>query len=78
MIDIYLDFESTGINPYYHEPITGFFYIDDNNFYEYKARPLSWSLEAEDIHKISYSEAMNYPEKKRSLSQFIKLVAKQF
>lgn len=71
MINIFFDCETTGINPYCSEIITAFFYIDDNNTYEYKARPLQWSKNAELIHNISYAEASLYPDKSEALTNLI-------
>ena len=71
MINVFFDCETTGINPYCSEIITAFFYIDDNNFYEYKAKPLLWSHEAELIHGITFNEACTYPEKSIAINKLI-------
>lgn len=71
MISVFFDCETTGINPYVAEIIEMFFYIDDNNTYHYKARPLEWSNEAEQIHKISYAQASLYPDKSIAIKNLI-------
>ena len=76
--DIYFDCETTGLNPYCSELITAFFYIDDDNTFELKARPLDWSYEAQQIHKISLEDAMNFPEKKHSYRELLKWLPKNF
>ena len=71
MINVFFDCETTGVNPYCAEVITAFFYIDDNTYYEYKARPLEWSYEAEQIHGITYGEANLYPDKSIAIKNLI-------
>lgn len=71
MIDVFFDCETTGINPYCSEIITAFFYIDEYTSYEYKAKPLIWSAEAQAIHGITYQEACFYPEKSIAINNLI-------
>jgi DNA polymerase III epsilon subunit-like protein len=78
MIDIALDCETTGINPYYSEVIEAYFYIDDNNAFHLKARPDNWCYEAEQIHKISYAQASTYPDKKTAYRELLQWLPKDF
>jgi len=70
MIEIFLDIESTGINPYYSEVIEAYFevYINGQQVDDYylKAKIDNWSYEAEEIHKISQMQANMYPDKKEA------------
>jgi DNA polymerase elongation subunit (family B) len=77
MINIFFDSETTGINPYVSEVIEMYFHVNDEMNYHYKARPFEWSHEAEVIHKISYAQAMTYPDKMEALTNFIEWL-KQF
>jgi DNA polymerase III epsilon subunit-like protein len=59
---IVLDLETTGINVFDAEIITGFFIHADESFnikstYEIKCNPINWSDEAEKIHGITRQEA---------------------
>jgi DNA polymerase III epsilon subunit-like protein len=78
MINIYLDTETTGLNPYYDELITAFFYIDEDNYFDLKARPINWSYEAELIHGISEHEASMYPDKKTAFRELLKWLPDDF
>ena len=77
---IIFDFETTSLNPYGGEVITGHF-IKCNNLLE-KLDELSvffkpdvsenlWNLDAQDIHKISYKEASSFPISEIGLNQII-------
>lgn len=72
MIDIFLDCETTGINPYCSEIIQAYFYVNDDLNHHLKARPLEWSYEAQEIHGITYVEASDYPEKKDAYRAWLK------
>ena len=78
MINIYLDCETTGINPYYNEVIEAYFYIDDETNYHLKVKPDNWSYEAEQIHKISYAQSSTYPDKKTAYRELLKWLPKDF
>ena len=78
MINVYLDCETTGLNPYCSEVIEAFFYIDESNSFHLKCKPLEWSDEAAMIHKIPYSVAMSYPEKKDAFRELLNWLPKDF
>jgi hypothetical protein len=78
MINVYLDCETTGLNPYCSEVIEAFFYIDESNSFHLKCKPLEWSDEAAIIHKIPYSVAMSYPEKKDAFRGLLNWLPKDF
>lgn len=77
MINVFFDCETTGINPYCNEIIEAYFYVNDDINYYYKAKPDSWNEDAEKVHKISYAQALTYPDKKEALSDLAKWL-KQF
>lgn len=68
MINIFFDNEGTDLNPYTTNIIEAYFYVNDDINYYYKARPDSWNENAEKIHKISYAQALTYPDKKEALA----------
>lgn len=78
MINIYLDCETTGINPMYHEIIEAYFYINEDINYHLKARPDNWCEQAEQIHKISYAQASTYSDKKTAYRELLKWLPKDF
>lgn len=71
MINVFLDCETTGINPYCNDIIEAYFYVNDEVNYHYKAKPLQWSHEAELIHNISYAKAMTYPDKSEAIKNLL-------
>lgn len=63
---IVFDIETTGINVFDAEIITGHFLSVDDSFnivseYELKCRPWKWSIEAEKVHGITQQEASTFP-----------------
>jgi DNA polymerase III epsilon subunit-like protein len=72
MINIFFDNEGTDLNPYVTNIIEAYFYVNDDINYYYKARPDSWNENAEKVHKISYAQALTYPDKKDALSDLAK------
>jgi len=78
MINVYLDCETTGINPYCSEIIEAFFYINEENSFHLKCKPDTWSLEAEKVHKIPEYKAMTYPSKKDAFRELLKWLPKDF
>lgn len=76
MINVFFDCETTGINPYCSEIIEAYFYVNDDVNYHYKARPLTWSNEAQAIHGISYASASLYPDKSIAIENLINWIAK--
>ena len=77
MINIFFDNEGTDLNPYVTNIIEAYFYVNDDINYYYKAKPDSWNEDAEKVHKISYAQALTYPDKKEALSDLAKWL-KQF
>ena len=71
MINIFCDAETTGLNCYCDEIIEMYFHINNDINYHYKARPLEWSYEAEQIHGITYGEANLYPDKSIAIKNLI-------
>lgn len=72
MNKLFFDIETTGVNPYVSEIITGSFLLLDNHYnylsrYEFRSQVDSWNHDAEKIHKISHSETMTYPAKHTAL-----------
>lgn len=62
---IVLDLETTGVNVFDAEIITGFFIHADESFnikstYEIKCNPSKWSEEAEKVHGITHQEASTF------------------
>lgn len=75
MNKLFFDIETTGLNPYTAEILTGCFILLDkeNNYideYEFKSQVDTWSESAEKIHKISFSESSTYPSKRQALDGF--------
>lgn len=78
LIDIFVDTETNGLNPYYNCVIEAYFYIDEKNNYHLKTKPDFWDEQAAEIHGISYAEAMTYPDKKTAWRDFLKWLPKDF
>lgn len=76
------DLETTGLNPYQDNWITGSFAILDpetlqvEDEIELKSRPTKWSREAFLIHKIPEASAMNFPERIKTLRELIAFLPK--
>jgi DNA polymerase III epsilon subunit-like protein len=82
MIDIYMDAETTGVNPYRDEPIEIYFRAyKDGEFYDdyyFKSKVDVWSYEAELIHGISQLKAQNYPNKDTAFRQLLDWLPSRF
>lgn len=79
MNKLFLDIESTGINPYTAEIITGYFDLCANSQslknYTLKSQVDVWGDEAAEIHKISKAEMLTYPPKKLALDNFCEFLS---
>lgn len=74
----FFDLETTSKEPALAEIVTGYFKTVDSETrglideLHVKMRPIKWSVEAEAIHKISYEEAMTYPDKKTMMREIFR------
>lgn len=75
---IFVDFESTGINPYQSEALTAFFLREDGEAYEFKSKVRTWSEEAAEIHGITESEMHTYPNKDYAWEQLLEWLPSEF
>jgi len=82
MINIFLDAETTGINPYCSEVIEACFksyengvFVDEHYF---KSQVNNWSYEAELIHKINYHKMLTYQPKKKAWNSLINWLPSEF
>jgi len=60
------DIETNSKCIYDAEIIEAYFLLEDGSDYHFKSRVDNWSIEAEMIHKIPYSIASTYPDKKQA------------
>lgn len=78
-IDIVIDFESTGINPYVHEPITGFMLrLDNGEFHHFRSQVREWKEDAELIHGISEKDTLLFDDKKTAFRKLLKWLPQNF
>lgn len=75
MNKLFLDIESNSLNPYDAEILTGSFKLTDEDLntvdsYYLESKVNKWSIEAEQIHKISKAEMLTFPDKKDALDAF--------
>lgn len=79
---LYGDVETTGINPYCSEIITGYFelYDDDKlvDSFDLRSQVNFWSDEAEKIHRIPRDTMLSYPRKKVAWEEFCNWLPKSF
>lgn len=71
---LYFDLETTGINPYTAEIITGYFELhtdQSSNSFFLQSQVNQWSHEAEMIHGISQVEMRGFPAKKQALDGLV-------
>lgn len=78
MANIFIDFESTGVNPYTSEIIEGYFLKEDGSDFLMKCRPYKWSKEAERIHGIKKETADQYGSFKDEFRRLLKWLPKEF
>jgi hypothetical protein len=82
MINIFLDCETTGINPMCDEVIEMYCACYKGNLkvdeYYFKSQVNNWSYEAEEIHKINYHKMLTYPSKKDAWNSFLKWLPTEF
>ena len=75
MYDVYVDFETTGLNCYMHEIIEGYFSVHDNGKeitnYHLKSQVDVWNHDAEIIHQIPYVRTLTYPDKRTAFRDFL-------
>jgi hypothetical protein len=68
---IFFDVESTGIDVYSSEIITGYFLCEDGSDYNFQSQVNNWSYEAELVHKITYDEHLAYPAKSAAFDRLL-------
>lgn len=74
----FIDFETTGLDPL-SEPLTLGMLLTNEDLdiiseHEIKFRPTGWSEEAEKIHGISRTTALNFPDPKEGLAKIKEIV----
>jgi len=72
MNKLFFDLESNSLNPYAAEIITGSFKLVDDDLnmidsYYFESQISKWCEESAVIHKISKSEMLTYPDKRKAL-----------
>jgi len=68
---LFFDSETSGIDVYSSEIITGYFLCEDGNDYHFQSQVNNWSYEAELIHKIPYHEHLAFKPKKQAFDDLI-------
>lgn len=75
MIDIYLDTETTGIDPYNSEIIEAYFELYQEGVkvdsYYLKTQVDNWSQEAAEIHGIKENDMISYPKKLQAYTKLL-------
>lgn len=82
MLDIYLDTETTGIDPYNDEIITAYFEVHDQgklvDSYELFSQVRAWSYEAELVHGISEKKAATFMPKNEAYMRLLRWLPEDF
>lgn len=60
---LFYDLETTSVDIFKAEIITGYFLDSDGNEYHMKSQVDNWSFEAQEIHGITENEMLSYPGK---------------
>jgi hypothetical protein len=81
MNKLFFDLESNSLNPYSSEIITGSFKLTDDDLnmidgYYFESQVNKWCEDAAAIHKISKSEMLTYPDKKKALDNLCNWLSK--
>lgn len=80
---IFLDCETTGVNPLTSEIIEAYFALQDYkgdiiDSYHYKAKVNKWCDQAAEIHKIPYSTMISYPDKEKAIDDLLAWLPNEF